>query len=265
MKRREEVDIIVCVKRVPMTQEVDFQVEPGKKGIRREGLAFVINDWDNYAVEEAVQLKERFGGSVTVLTIGVEDDEEVLRRALAMGADRAIRVASTRRDLDPWVLSAVLSKVVKDLPHDLVLTGVQADDDNWGSVGVMLAARLGLTHVAVVNRLRIEGHEAAIHAELEGGLDEVSKVPLPALFTIQTGINEPRYVSIMGIRKASKKELRVVALEDLGLAPSDLEPRVTVEEVYLPPETAGAEIIAGDPSAVAERIIRIIREKGVKV
>lgn len=259
------MDIIVCVKRVPMTQEVDFQIEPEKKGVRQEGLAFVINDWDNYAVEEAVQLKERFGGSVTAVTIGGEDDEEVLRRALAMGADKAVRVDAARRDLDPWVLSSILSAVIKEMPHDLVLTGVQADDDNWGSVGVMLAARLGVSHAAVVNRILVEGREATIHVELEGGLDEVSKISFPALFTIQTGINEPRYVSIMGIRKASKKELRVLTLDDLGLGQSELEPRITVQEVYLPPETAGAQLIEGDPQAVAEKIIRIIREKGVNV
>jgi electron transfer flavoprotein beta subunit len=246
-----------------MTQEVDFQIDTAKKGIRREGLAFVTNDWDIYAVEEAVQIKDRLGGSVTAITVGREEDEEVLRRALAMGADRAVRVDPPRGDPDPWVLSSLLASVIRGMPHDVILTGVQADDDNWGSVGGMLAARLGLRHAAVVSRIEIEGDTATIHVELEGGIEERSRVPLPALFAVQTGINEPRYVSIMGIRKASKKELRVVRPEALGLGPADLEPQVTLEEIYLPPETAGARLIEGDPQKVAAQLIQILKEKGV--
>jgi electron transfer flavoprotein beta subunit len=258
------LEIVVCVKRVTMTQEVDFQIDPEKRGVRREGLAFVINDWDNYAVEEAVAIKERLGGSVTAVTVGSEEDEEVLRRALAMGADRAIRVDCPQRDLDPWVLSNILASVIRAVPRDLILTGVQADDDNWGAVGGMLAARLGIRHAAVVNRIEIDGDTVGIHVELEGGMDELSRVSLPALFAVQTGINEPRYVSIMGIRKASKKELRVVRPDALGLGLSDLESRVMVQELYPPPETAGAQIIEGDPQKVAEKIIQILKEKGAK-
>ncbi len=259
------MDMVVCIKRVPLTQEVDLELDSSKKDIIRDDLAFVVNDWDNYAIEEAVQLKEKLGGQVTAITIGSEDDEEVLRRALAMGADRAIRIDPGDRDLDAYVISKILSSVIKDLKYDLILTGVQADDTNEAMVGVMIAEQLGLAHAAVVNGIEADGEELSIKVELEGGIDEISNIRLPALLTIQTGINEPRYVSIMGIRKARKKELKVISVEDLNLGDEDLTPQIVIEELFLPPETEGAEILEGDPGTVAEEIIRIIREKGVSI
>ncbi len=259
------MDIIVCIKRVPMTQEVDLEIDENKTDVEKDELAYIINDWDNYAVEEAVLLKENFGGTVTAITLGNEDDEEILRRAMAMGADKSIRIDPGDRTLDSFVTSKILSEVIKGLEYDLILTGVQADDDNCGMVGIMLAEHLGLAHSAVVTGVEAEGDEATLKIELEGGLDEVSKIKLPALLSIQTGINEPRYVSIIGIKKARKKELLVIGLEDLSLSEDDISPRTIIEEVYLPPETEGAEIIEGDASAVADEIIRILTEKGVSI
>ena len=259
------MNIIVCIKRVPLTQEVDLEIDGIKKDVKKDALAYVVNDWDNYAIEEAVLLKEKFEGAVTALTIGEEDDEDALRRALAMGADKAIRIDPGERDLDGVVISRILAEIIKGLEYDLVLTGVQADDDNCGMVGIMLAEQLGLAHAAVVTGMEPEGNEARIRVELEGGLDEVSKISLPALLTIQTGINEPRYVSIMGIRKAGKKELNVIKVEELNLSEDDLSQRTIIEDVFLPPETEGAEIIEGDASTIAEEIIRIMKEKGVNV
>ncbi|MFC1823980.1 electron transfer flavoprotein subunit beta/FixA family protein [Thermodesulfobacteriota bacterium] len=257
------MNIIVCVKRVPMTQEVDLEIDASKKNIRRDTLAYVLNEWDNYAVEEAVLLKEKLGGDVTAVTIGSEDDEEVLRRSLAMGADRAVRVEPGNMEMDGYVISKILAAVAKDIEYDLVFTGVQADDDNYGMVGSMLAEHLDLAHAAVVTNIEPEGDEATISMELEGGIDEVAKIKIPALLSIQTGINEPRYVSIMGIRKAAKKELKVITVEDLSLPEDDLTPRAVIEEYFLPPETEGAEMIEGDPSTVAEQLLRILKEKGV--
>ena len=197
--------------------------------------------------------------------MGSEDDEEILRRCLAMGADRAIRVDPGDLDLDGFVTSRILAEVIKGLEYDLVLGGVQADDDNQGVVGMMLAEHLDLAHAAVVTAVEPEGSEVTVRVELEGGIDEVSKIRLPALFSIQTGINEPRYVSIMGIRKAAKKELNVIRVEDLNLSDDDLSRRTIIEEIYLPPETEGAEILGGEPATVAEEILRIIKEKGVSV
>ena len=259
------MDIIVCVKRVPLTQEVDLEIDSSKRDVRREMLAYVMNEWDNYAIEEAILLKEKLEGTVTAVTIGSEDDEEVLRRCLAMGADKAIRVDPGSLELDPFTISKILAAVIKGLDHDLVLTGVQAEDNNEGAVGIMLAEHLGLAYSAVVVGIEPQGDEATIRVELEGGIDEVSKISLPAVLSIQTGINEPRYVSIMGIRKAAKKELNVIDLGELALSDDDLLKRTTIEEIFLPPETEGAEMLEGDASTIAEKILRIIKEKGVSI
>ena len=259
------MEIVVCVKRVPQTQEVDLEIDGGGREVKKEMLAYAINEWDNYAIEEAVVLKEKLGGNVTAITLGGEDDEEVLRRCLAMGADRAIRVDMGDLVLDGYVVSRVLAEVIRGLDHDLVLTGVQADDDNMGMVGNMLAEHLGVSHGSVVTGVEVEEGRLKIHVELEGGIDEVSRISLPALLAIQTGINEPRYVSIMGIRKAAKKELKVMGVQDLNIPEEELQPRSVVEEMYLPPETEGAEMIEGDPGTVAQAILRIIKEKGVSI
>ena len=259
------MEIIVCVKRVPVTQEVDLAINPQKNDIRKDMLAYVINEWDNYAIEEAIKLKEKLGGTVTAVTIGSEDDEEALRRCLAMGADKAFRIDPGNLVMDSFVISKILAQFIKGQPHDLVFTGVQRDDLNEGAVGTMLAEHLGLPHAEVVRRVEPAGNEATIRVELEGGTDEVSRIKLPALLSIQTGINEPRYVSIMGIRKAAKKELNVAGVDTLGLAATDLQPRTMVEEIFLPPETEGAQFIEGDPATIAEEILRILKEKGVSI
>ncbi|MBW1869847.1 MAG: hypothetical protein JRI73_11335 [Deltaproteobacteria bacterium] len=140
------MNIIVCIKRVPLTQEVDLEIDELRKGVKKDALAYVINDWDNYAIEEAVLLQEKFGGTVTAITIGDEDDEEILRRALAMGADKSIRIEAGERELDGFTISKILAKTIRDLDYDLIMTGVQADDDNAAMVGIMLAEELGLSH-----------------------------------------------------------------------------------------------------------------------
>ena len=258
------MDIVVCFKRVPLTEEVDLVIDEQKKGIKKDQLAFVLNDWDNYAVEEAILLKEKHGGTVTAITVGNEDDEEVLRRSLAMGADRAIRIeAGDTSRFDSLGISKMLSRVVKDLPFDLVFTGVLADDDYCGMVGMMMAEQLGINHANMVTAIEIEDGKARTTSELEGGLGEVSLVELPALLAIQTGINEPRYVSILGIRKAAKKELKIMDLSELGIPDEELSPRAIIDEVYLPPETEGAQILAGDADKIASDFIEILTKKGV--
>jgi electron transfer flavoprotein beta subunit len=258
------MDIIVCVKRVPFTQEVDLEIDEQNKDVDKESLAFVMNDWDNYVIEEAVRIKEELGGTVTAITIGTEEDEEVLRRCLAIGADKAIRLDPGTTELDSFGLSKVLAHHIKGQPFDLILTGVQAEDDNQGMVGILVAEHLGLAHAAVVTGLEVKDKEAEIRCELEDGLDEKSLIQLPALLTIQTGINEPRYVSIMGIKKAAKKGIELIALADLNLKAEDLIPQTVIEEAFLPPETEGAEMISGEPSTIAEEILRILKEKGVR-
>ena len=222
-----------------------------------------MNEWDSYAAEEAVLIKEKFGGTVTAVTIGEKDDEAILRKCLAMGADRAVRVDPGQHPLDGFVISKVLAEIVNQNDYDLVLTGVQADDLNEGVVGIMLSEHLGLAHAAVVNSLSLVGNESAtVNVELEGGVDEVFKLKLPAVLTIQSGINEPRYVSIMGVRKAAKKEMKVVNLDAMNMNEEGLSRQTIIEEIFLPPETKGAEMIQGGPAEVADALLRIMKERG---
>ncbi len=259
------MDIVVCAKRVSITQEVDLEIDESGKDIKKDALPFTINEWDTYALEEAILLKERLGGTVTAITVGDEDDEEVLRRAQAMGADRAIRISSDGWSLDSFGLARVLAESIRELSYDLILTGVQAEDDNYGMVGIMLAEHLGLPHATVVTAIEPEERTATIKMELEGGLEEISRINLPALLTIQTGINEPRYISVMAVRKARKKELEVRDINSLALSPEELSPRIMTLEIYPPADMGETVMLEGDPSRIAEEIIRIVSETGVNL
>jgi len=165
------MEIIVCVKRVPLTQEVDLEINPQKTDVRKDMLAYSINEWDNYAIEEAVQLREKLGGNVTAVTVGNEEDEEVLRRCLAMGADKAIRVDPGNLLLDSVGVSKTLAQVIKGMPHDLVLSGVQADDLNEGSVGTLLAEMLGLAHALYLSPTRML-RQGLLHCIVIPGIDD---------------------------------------------------------------------------------------------
>jgi electron transfer flavoprotein beta subunit len=257
------MNVVVCVKRVPLTQDVDLRIDAGGKAVDNSKLSYIINEWDSYAAEEAVCIKEKTGGTVTVVTIGAKEDEDVLRKVLAMGADRAVRVDPGKQELDGAVVGKILSEIVKQNDFDLVLTGVQSDDYNLGVVGSMMAEHLSVAHAAVVNRLTVkDDKKVEISVELEGGIDEVSKFNLPAVLTIQSGINVPRYVSIMAVRKAAKKEMKVIDLSALSLSTDDLTPHTAIEEMYFPPDTGGAEMIEGGPAEIADVLIKIMKEKG---
>src|SRR4030042_3357685 len=205
------MNIIVCIKRVPETTDADIFIDKSGKDIDKSGLVFDLNEWDTYAIEEAILLKEKLGGTVTVLSMGGEDANESIRKCLAMGADDAQRLTDPAFEgSDGFVTAKVLAEAIRKLPYDLILTGTQAEDDGYGQVGIVVAELLGIPHAAVVNRLEIQDKKAKVHRELEGGLEEVYETALPRVLTIQTGINEPRYVSIMGIRKVAKKEIKTL-------------------------------------------------------
>ena len=203
------MNIIVCIKRVPITQEVDLEIDNSKKDIQRGSLAYFINEWDNYAIEEAVRLKEKLEGTVTAVTIGDEDDEEVLRRCLAIGADRAIRIDPGDLDLDAFVIGRILAEVIRGLDYDLIFTGVQADDHNSGMVGGIQAEHLGIAHSSVVTGLEVDGEEATIRIELEGGMDEVAKISFPVALAV------PRRV----LRSYSRIAATTASAARSGLAP----------------------------------------------
>ena len=261
------MDVIVCIKRVPEVAEVDLQVDPTGKGIKASDLVFSLNDWDNYAVEAAVRIKEKHGGKVTAITVGPEESEDVLRRALALGADEAVRVTDPAAEgSDAYAIAKVLAAVIKDIPYDVILTGVQADDDGYGQVGGTLAELLNIPHATLVTAMEIEEKRAKVHRELEGGMEEVLECVFPALFTIQSGINEPRYVSIMGIRKVAKKEIRVLDLAIAGISPKDVGEGGSmslIERIFPPPVGEGAEILTGSPDTVAATVTDIFVKGGV--
>jgi electron transfer flavoprotein beta subunit len=261
------MEIVVCVKHVPETAEVELKIDRTGRDIEKSGLVFDINEWDDYAVEEAIRIKEKIGGNVTVITVGSEDADSTLRKCLAKGADKAIRITDKRINTsDPYIIAKILSKTIKEIPFNLILTGAQSSDDGYGFTGPALAELLDIPHVTLAKKIEFKDRSVIVNRELEGGLEEVVEVELPALITIQTGINEPRYVSIMGIRRAMKKEIKTLSIDDLGLSGSEVGIEgswIQVSEMYIPSMERRAELIKGTPEEVASEIIEIIKSRGM--
>ncbi len=261
------MDIIVCVKHVPETAEADIQIASTGKAIEKSGLVFDINEWDDYALEEAVLLKEKFGGTVTAITVGSEEADSTLRKCLARGADNAVRLTDPKFEgSDGYVIAKILSKAVKDLSFNMVLTGAQAGDDGSAVVGSVLAEFLGIPHATMVKKIELNDEVVRVHRELEGGLEEIVEVKLPAVFAVQTGINEPRYVSIMGTRKAMQKEIKVLGLAEVGLSEGEVGEAgswTKIEKMYVPPVEKQAEFLKGSPEEIAGKIAELLKSKGL--
>lgn len=250
------MNIVVCVKQVAtLGDEVEFTSD--ERDVDPDFLEYAINEWDTYATEEAIRIKEAAGdGEVVVVTVGDEDAEDAMRRALAMGADRGIRVDGEGLPVgDPITTARALAEVVRRENADLVLCGVQSSDAVQGAVGVALAELLGLPRVAVCKKVELQNGKAVVHRELEGGLIDVTEVDLPAVLTIQTGINEPRYATLRAIKQAEQKEIEVVEPSDLG------QPAARVRRMFVPPKGEGAELLGDDPAEVAKKIKAIVEEK----
>lgn len=261
------MDIIVCVKHVPETAEAEIKIDSAGKTIEKSGLVFDINEWDDYALEEAVQVKEKIGGTVTAITVGSEDTDSTLRKCLARGADKAVRLTDPKFDgSDGYAIAKILHKTIKDLPFNMIFTGAQAGDDGYAIVGPTLAELLGIPHATMVKKIELNGDIAKVNRELEGGLEEIIEIKLPAVLTIQTGINEPRYVSIMGIRKAMQKEIKVFSLAEVGLSENEVGEAgswTKIENMYVPPVEKQAEFLKGSPEEVAARIAEILKARGL--
>jgi electron transfer flavoprotein beta subunit len=247
--------VAVCVKQIgALGDEVEFTED--ERDVDPDYLDFALNEWDSYATEEALRLVEGAGeGEVVVVSVGDEDAEDAMRRALAMGAGRGIRIwGSELANADPITVARALAEVVRDESPDLVLCGVQSSDSVQAATGAALAELLGLPRVAVVTRLELADGKATVHRELEGGLVDVTEVDTPCLLTIQTGINEPRYATLRAIKQAEQKEIDVREPGELG------EPAYRVRRMYVPPKGEGAEMLDGSPADVAQRIKEIVEE-----
>ncbi len=247
--------IVVAVKQVAaLGDEVEFTDD--ERDVDPDYLDYALNEWDTYATEEALRLCEADGdgdGEVVVVSVGPEDAEEAMRRCLAMGADRGIRVDFDDQ-LDPIQVARALAEVVRAESPDLVFTGVQSADAVQAATGTALAELLDLPRVAVVTKIELGDGKATVNRELEGGVVDVIEVDTPALFTIQTGINEPRYATLRAIKQAEEKEIDVRQSGDLG------EPAYRVKKMFVPPKGEGAEMLNGSAANVAQKIKEIVEE-----
>ncbi len=260
------MDIIVCVKQVPDVTDAELEISPDGTDIEKDDLEMSINEWDNYAVEEAVRIKEALGGKVTVVSLGDEDSEDVLRRALAMGADDAILVDNEGFEgSDAVGITRGLLKAIGNRNFDLLLTGVQSSDDNWAQVGLLMAGWLNLPFASLAVKIEPKGEKILVHRELESNTLEQVELDTPAAITVQTGINEPRYVSIMGIRRVRRIEIQHSSAEDLGLDVNEIGAKgssIAKVSLSLPEEGEGAEILTGTMDDICEKAARIIRDRG---
>ena len=259
------LNIVVCLKQIP-NPDLQFQIAPDGKDIRRESLNYKLNGADEYALEEAVRLKEKQGGRVVALTLGPKRTDQMLREALAKGADEAVRITyDDSGAFDVGKNARLLAAAVRTLPHDLVLAGVQSDDYVNSATGGLLAGILGLPHASVVTRLAFTGPRLEVACELEGGLQRVVSLPIPALLTIQFGANTPRYAPLPAIMKAARQPIRELGPAALGLAGWDsvtLPYSFGVRDLSPPAAKGHAEMITGSVEEQAKRFAQVLREKG---
>jgi electron transfer flavoprotein beta subunit len=260
------VEILVCVRRVPDTSENEIQLNTAGNDIERDDLVYSINEPDNYAVEEALQIAAKAGGSVTVITVGSDDDEEVLRREMAMGANHGVLLSDEAFDgSDGKGIATILKSFVQKGHYDLVLTGVQAEDGG-AQIGGMLAALLDYPFASLVNSISVlDGGKLKVSREIEGGNKEMNEIDLPCVLSIQTGINEPRYVGMRGIRQVAGIEVPTFGASDLGIdasAVGDAGAKVKRVDYFVPALGKGAEMLEGDREEVIAKLIELMKAKG---
>jgi electron transfer flavoprotein beta subunit len=254
--------IAVCIKQVP-TREWQPRLRDDKTWIREQDASFEMNEPDAYALEESLRLREKHGGEVVVCAAGPARVQQVLREALARGADRAIHVEDeSLGSADAFVTAGALAAAMADEKFDLVLTGLQSDDQGHGQTGVVLAERLGIPHSTIIMEIQIDpstgsGQAAGMRVkrELEGGWFQWVAMPLPALLTIQSGINQLRYATLKGIMAAKKKDIRKVA------RPGGLEASQQIMALALPTRSKQTQMIAGSPGEAAKELVRRLREE----
>ena len=247
--------IAVCIKQVP-THDWQPRLDDSKTWIREADAGYEMNEPDAYAVEEALRLKEKHGGEVVVCSAGPARVAQVIREALARGADRAIHVEEdSLGSADAFVVADALARAMADERFDMVLTGLQSDDQGFAQTGVVLAERLGLPHATIVMEVAVDGLSVRVKRELEGGWFQWVTLPLPVVLTIQSGINQLRYATLKGIMAAKKKEIRKAA------APRGAFARQKIVGLYVPEKGKKTEMLGGSPAEAARELVRRLREE----
>ena len=260
------MDILVCMKQVPDT-EAKIVVNPEGTGIVTDGIKYVMNPYDEFAVEEALKIKEKSGGSVTIVCMGPQRATEAIRTGLAMGADKGVHLNDAAFEGgDSYATAKGLAAAIKPLSYDLILGGKQAVDEDNAQVYAALAEMLGISHVSVVTNLDIadDGKSAVAQREVEGGSKEMIQVSLPAFVACQKGLNEPRYASLPGIMKAKKKPIDVVDLAASGLSADEAGAqgaKVQATKYSLPPEREAGKVLEGEAEEVAAQVVKLLREE----
>ena len=260
------VEILVCARRVPDTSENEISLNSAGDDIERDDLVYSINEPDNYAVEEALQIVSRVGGSVTVATVGDDEDEEILRREMAMGANHGVLISdSAFAGSDGRGIAAILKAFVQKGKYDLILTGVQAEDGG-AQVGGMLAAMLDYPFASLVNSIEtLDGKKLKIGREIAGGNREISEIDLPCVLSIQTGINEPRYVGMRGIRQVASIPIPTPTAAELGIDPALVgagAAKVQRVDYFVPALGKGAEMLEGSREENIDKVIELVAAKG---
>ena len=250
------MNIFVLMKRTFDTEE-KIVLKNGE--IDDSGVEFIINPYDEYAIEEAIQLRDEHGGEVTVVTVGSQDSEKELRTALAMGVDQAVLIDSEDlEELDQDGTAKILSAYLKDKNADIVLAGNVAVDGGSGQVGPRVAERLGIPQVTTITKLTIDGRKAVVVRDVEGD-EETLEVSLPVLVTAQQGLNEPRYPSLPGFMKAKKKPLTTLEIDDLDLEEDEIEAKIQKVEIYLPPKKQQGKVLVGELNSQVQQLVSLLK------
>jgi electron transfer flavoprotein beta subunit len=255
--------VAVCIKQVP-AKDAPLRIAESGAWVRETDIGFEMNEPDSFALEEALRLKEKHGGEVVALSMGPERAKQVIKEGLAKGADRGIHIADDKFFLlDPLGAAKSLAAALKKENFDLILTGLQSDDQGFGQTGVLLAELLGLPHATIIMQIEVmqnevQGQRLKLKRELESGWFQWVELPLPAVLTIQSGINKVRYASLKGIMAAKKKEIAVISRESLGVAQ---EPTERVERIYVPQKTKRTEFIDGSPKEAAAKLLEKLRHE----
>ncbi len=248
------MNIIVCIKQVPAK---DAPLAINGNWIKEADIGFEMNEPDTYALEEALRLKEKHGGEVVVLSFGPERVKQTIKEALAKGADRAIHIVDDNfAQLDPLGTAKVLAAAIGKEKADLILTGLQSDDHGFGQTGVLLAALLDLPHATIIMQIDVQDGKMKLKRELEAGWFQWIECPLPAVLSIQSGINKVRYATLKGIMAAKKKEIAVVTRESLGVS---IEPTEKIEKIYVPVKTKKTEFLTGTAKEVAAKLVEKLK------